>query len=78
MERRQEVVSLKTIPLGQGPGGPFPFKLKLVSLHIDSASAEPDTLSLQPETLLHGRIPPELDLAPRAQDALPRQIKSLP
>lgn len=40
--------------------------------HVDAAAAESDTFTFQTEPLLHSRMAAELDLAARADDAMPR------
>jgi hypothetical protein len=47
-------------------------------LHIHAPPAKPHALSLQPKSLLDGRVAGQLDLAAGSQHTLPRQPKSAP
>jgi len=44
-----------------------------VGFHVHAASSEAHTFSFQAQTLFDGRVPTELDLAARAEHALPGQ-----
>lgn len=47
-----------------------------MSLHVNAAPAKPHTLSIESEPLLDRRVSGELDMAARAEHALPRQSES--
>jgi len=44
---------------------------------VDPSPLEPNSFNLQQEALLHGKLAPQRNLAPRAQDSLPRQPRNL-
>jgi hypothetical protein len=50
--------------------------LEFMRFHIHPPPTKTHTLRLQPQPLLDGRIPGELDLTARAQHTLPRQSKA--
>jgi hypothetical protein len=53
-----------------------PSKLKLTRPHIDFPPAKPHALGLETQSLLHCRVPLQLDRTARPQHPLPRQSES--
>lgn len=52
-------------------------KFEFVRFHIHLAAAEAHAFGFEPESLFHGRIAAQLDLAASAEDALPGQSETV-